>query len=160
MQDTIAELICYTETIRMGLDYAVRHYESTADGMLHPNTLGINVTKYYYASHFHEMVKHLHDVAGGLVITLPEEAELRHPEAGAYLRKYLAVRADTDIEARMRVFTLIRDLTADAYGGWNLVTALQAGGGLKAQRVMMARTFDMGHARQAALSAAGVTPRK
>ena len=160
VQDTIAELICYTETIRMGLDYAVRHYESTADGMLHPNTLGINVTKYYYASHFHEMVKHLHDVAGGLVITLPEEAELRHPEAGAYLRKYLAVRADTDIEARMRVFSLIRDLTADAYGGWNLVTALQAGGGLKAQRIMMARTFDMGHARQAALSAAGVAPRK
>ena len=56
----------------------------------------------------------------------------------------------------MRVYTLIRDLTADAYGGWNLVTALQAGGGLKAQRITMARTFDMGHARKVALVAAGV----
>jgi len=57
----------------------------------------------------------------------------------------------------MRVFTLIRDMTADAFGGWHLVTALQAGGGLKAQRIMMARTFDMVGARTAALQAAGAT---
>ena len=31
----------------------------------------------------------------------------------------------------------------DAYGGWNPVTTLQAGGGLVAQRIMMNRTFDM-----------------
>lgn len=155
VQDSIAELICYAETIRMGLDYAVRHYESTPSGMLHPNTLGINVTKYYYASNFHQMVRHLHDVAGGLTITLPEEADLRHPEAGPYLRKYLMARNDTDVEQRMRVFSLIRDMTADAFGGWHLVTALQAGGGLKAQRIMMSRTFDMARARTAALRAAG-----
>lgn len=155
IQDVIAELICYSEQIRMGLDYAMRHYERTPSGMLHPDTLGINVTKYHYASNFHRMVGHLHDVAGGLVITLPEEADFRHPEAGAYLRKYLMARTDTDVEQRMRVFTLIRDMTADAFGGWNLVTALQAGGGLKAQRIMMARTFDMGRARNAALKAAG-----
>ena len=64
-------------------------------------------------------------------------------------------KADTDVEQRMRVFTLIRDMTADAFGGWNLVTALQAGGGLKAQRIMMSRTFDMPRARTAALRAAG-----
>ncbi|MGR8920364.1 MAG: 4-hydroxyphenylacetate 3-hydroxylase N-terminal domain-containing protein [Gammaproteobacteria bacterium] len=155
VQDTIAELICYAEMIRMGLDSAMRNYESTPSGMLHPNTLGINVTKYYYAANFHQMVRHLHDVAGGLTITLPEEADLRNPESGAYLRKYLVARDDTDIEQRMRVFTLIRDMTADAFGGWNLVTALQAGGGLKAQRIMMSRTFDMAGARQQALAAAG-----
>ena len=43
----------------------------------------------------------------------------------------------------MRVYNLIRDLTADAYGGWHLVVALQAGGGLSAQRVMMNRIYDM-----------------
>jgi 4-hydroxybutyryl-CoA dehydratase / vinylacetyl-CoA-Delta-isomerase len=157
VQDAISELICYAETIRMGIDYAVRHYESTPTGMLHPNTLGINVTKYYYASNYHQMVRHLQDVAGGLVITLPEEADLRNPESGAYLHKYLQALPGTDIEQRMRVFTLIRDITADAFGGWRLVTALQAGGGLKAQRIMMARTFDMVGARTAALHAAGAT---
>ncbi|MGE0487180.1 MAG: 4-hydroxyphenylacetate 3-hydroxylase N-terminal domain-containing protein [Gammaproteobacteria bacterium] len=155
VQDAISELICYAEMIRMGIDHACANYETTADGMLHPNILGINVTKYYYASNFHSMVKHLHDVAGGLVITLPEEADLRHPEAGAYLRKYMAAKPGTDVEQRMRVFNLIRDMTADALGGWYLVTALQAGGGLKAQRIMMARTYNMAKARQEALRAAG-----
>jgi 4-hydroxybutyryl-CoA dehydratase/vinylacetyl-CoA-Delta-isomerase len=55
----------------------------------------------------------------------------------------------------MRVYNLIRDLTADAYGGWHLVVALQAGGGLSAQRIMMNRTYDMAGARAAALAAAG-----
>ena len=156
VQDAISELICYAEMIRMGIDHAVQNCESTPDGMLHPNTLGINVTKYYYASNFHQMVKQLHDVAGGLVITLPEEADLRNPESGEYLRKYMMAKSDTDVEQRMRVFTLIRDMTADAFGGWYLVTALQAGGGLKAQRIMMARTYNMAKARQEALRAAGV----
>ena len=47
----------------------------------------------------------------------------------------------------MRVYNLIRDLTADAYGGWHLVVALQAGGGLSAQRVMMNRIYDMAGAK-------------
>jgi 4-hydroxybutyryl-CoA dehydratase/vinylacetyl-CoA-Delta-isomerase len=63
-----------------------------------------------------------------------------------------------DVETRMRVYNLIRDLTADAYGGWHLVVALQAGGGLSAQRIMMNRIYDMGGAKAAALAAAGVKP--
>jgi len=52
---------------------------------------------------------------------------------------------------------LIRDLTADAYGGWQFVVALQAGGGLNAQRIMMHRTYNMAAAKAKALAAAGVT---
>ena len=47
-------------------------------------------------------------------------------------------------------------MTADSLGGWNFVVALQAGGGLTAQRLMMNRTYDMATAKQKALKAAGV----
>jgi len=155
-QAALAELICYERMIRMGLEHACRSYESTPSGMVHPSTLGINVTKYYFAANYHAMVQRLHDLGGGLVLTLPSEADLRHPEAGAYLRKYLHTKKDVEVEERMRVLNLIRDLTADAYGGWHLVTTLQAGGGLAAQRTMMNRTYDLAAARRAALAAAGV----
>ena len=56
----------------------------------------------------------------------------------------------------MRIYNLIRDLTADAYGGWHLVTTLQAGGGLVAQRIMMNRTYDLERARRKAKKAAGI----
>ena len=59
----------------------------------------------------------------------------------------------------MRVYNLIRDLTADAYGGWQFVVALQAGGGLVAQRMMMNRTYNMIQAKARALEAAGALPK-
>lgn len=154
-QSSIAELICYAEMLRMGLDYACSHFERTPSGMIHPNILAINAAKYYYAANYHNAVKYLQDLSGGLVITLPTETDLRNPESGKYIRKYLHTRQDVDVEDRMRVYNLIRDLTADAYGGWHLVVALQAGGGLNAQRIMMNRTYDMAAAREAALVAAG-----
>ena len=43
----------------------------------------------------------------------------------------------------MRLFHAIRDLTADAFGGWHLVTNLQSGGGLFAQRVVARKHYDM-----------------
>jgi 4-hydroxybutyryl-CoA dehydratase/vinylacetyl-CoA-Delta-isomerase len=156
--NTIAELICYAEMLRMGLDYACKNYESTPTGMIHPNSLAVNTAKYYYAANYHDAVKKLHDLAGGLVLTLPSEADLRNEVSGRYIRKYLATKPSVDVETRMRVYNLIRDLTADAYGGWHLVVALQAGGGLSAQRVMMNRIYDMAGAKAAALAAAGVRP--
>jgi 4-hydroxybutyryl-CoA dehydratase/vinylacetyl-CoA-Delta-isomerase len=157
--NTIAELITYAEMLRMSLDYACRHFEQSPSGMVFPNVLAINAAKYFYAANFHQTVRHLHDLSGGLVLTLPMEADLRHPEAGKYIRKYLHTKPDVDVEDRMRVYNLIRDLTADAYGGWQFVVALQAGGGLSAQRIMMNRTYDLARAKQRALAAAGVKPK-
>jgi 4-hydroxybutyryl-CoA dehydratase/vinylacetyl-CoA-Delta-isomerase len=158
-QASIAELITYAEMIRMGLDFACRHYEKTPSGMIFPNTLAINAAKYYYAANYHQTVRYLHDLGGGLVLTLPLEADLRNEESGKYIRKYLHTKPTVDVEQRMRVYNLIRDLTADAYGGWQFVVALQAGGGLVAQRVMMNRTYHMNRAKERALKAAGALPK-
>jgi 4-hydroxybutyryl-CoA dehydratase/vinylacetyl-CoA-Delta-isomerase len=159
-QNTIAELICYAEMLKMSLDYACSHYEKTPSGMVYPNALAVNAAKYYYAANYHNMVKYVHDLSGGLVVTLPSEADLRNEESGRYMRKYLRTKSSVDVETRMRVYNLIRDLTADAYGGWHLVVAIQAGGGLAAQRFMMNRIYDMEGAKAMALTAAGVVPER
>jgi 4-hydroxybutyryl-CoA dehydratase/vinylacetyl-CoA-Delta-isomerase len=156
VQSCVAEMVCYAQVIRMGLDWAVRNFERTPSGMVHPNVLGVNVAKYYYAANYHHIIQLLHDLGGGLVLTLPTEGDLRNPESGAYLRKYLHTTPDVDVEERMRIYNLIRDLTADAYGGWHLVTTLQAGGGLVAQRIMMNRTYDLDAAKRKAKKAAGI----
>ncbi len=92
------------------------------------------------------------------MLTLPLETDLRNEDTGRYIRKYLHTKSNVDVENRMRVYNLIRDLTADAYGGWHLVVALQAGGGLSAQRLMMNRIYDMKRAKEKALKAAGALP--
>jgi 4-hydroxybutyryl-CoA dehydratase/vinylacetyl-CoA-Delta-isomerase len=146
-QASIAELITYAQMLKMSLDYACRHYEKTETGMVYPNTLAINTAKYYYAANYHQTVRYLHDLSGGLVLTLPGEADLRNPETGKYIRKYLHTKPTVDVETRMRVYNLIRDLTADAYGGWHFVVALQAVGGHSAHRYMMSRTFDIARSK-------------
>ena len=154
---SIAELMQFATMLRVTQEYACANYATTPSGMIHPNILAINAGKFHYASHYHAMVKILQDLGGGLVITLPSLKDLENPESGAYLRKYLHTKPGVDIEDRMRVFNTIRDMTADSYGGWLLVTALQAGGGLNAGRIMLNRAFDIGHARKIAMKAAGIS---
>ena len=153
---TIAELIQFATLLRISLEYACSRYARTESGMIHPDVLAINAGKYYYTSNYHTMVKYLQDLAGGLVITLPSVKDLQNPQSGAYIRKYLHTKPDVSVEARMRVFNAIRDMTADSYGGWLLVTALQAGGGLNAGRIMLYRAFDLRAAREAAKRVAGI----
>lgn len=157
IQEKITELIFYAEMLRMALDNSVRNYQTTEDGMVYPSPLEINVGKYYGASNWHTMVRHVHDISGGIVVTLPSEADLRNEETEAYLRKYLHTKSDVDVEDRMKLINLIRDLTADAYGGWELVTTIQAGGGLAAQKIVTYRSYDLDSAKEAAKEAAGIS---
>ncbi len=64
----------------------------------------------------------------------------------------MSTGADVDGEYRTRLFHAIRDLTADAYGGWQPVTNVQAGGGLYAQRIVTRKHYDL-DARQAGRAA-------
>lgn len=154
---SIAELMQFATVLRIMLEYACANYRTMPSGMIYPDVLAVNAGKFHYASNYHRIVQILQDMAGGLVITLPSVKDLQHPEAGAYMRKYLHTKPGIAVEDRMRVFNTIRDMTADSYGGWLLVTALQAGGGLNAGRIMLNRAYDIEHARAAAKKAAGIS---
>ena len=65
-------------------------------------------------------------------------------------------RNKDELRDRMRLFNLVRDLTADSYGGWENVTTIQAGGGLAAQRIVALRSYDLEAAKQRARTAAGI----
>jgi hypothetical protein len=76
------------------------------------------------------MMRHLHDIAGGAVLTAPSVADLQNRETRPFIEKYFNTGTGFTAEERLRLFHAIRDLTADSYGGWHLVTNLQSGGGL------------------------------
>jgi 4-hydroxybutyryl-CoA dehydratase/vinylacetyl-CoA-Delta-isomerase len=90
------------------------------------------------------------------VVTAPSVADLENPEIGPLVRKYMGTGPGVDGEYRLRLFHAIRDLTADAYGGWKQVTNLQAGGGLYAQRIVTRKFYDLAGAKRKALALAGL----
>jgi 4-hydroxybutyryl-CoA dehydratase/vinylacetyl-CoA-Delta-isomerase len=160
VKDKIAGLINYATLIRAGVEAAIQNASFTPEGWASPDELYTNSAKFYAAEQFSQMVRNLHDIAGGSVLTAPSLRDLRNPETGAYLEKYMRTMEGVDAEYRMRLFHAIRDFTADAYGGWQHVTMLQAGGGLYAQKVIVAKHYDMSRAKSLALDVAGIHDRE
>ena len=65
-----------------------------------------------------------HGDAVALATTLHDALAASHTPLAAPGPAAAPAKPDVDVEDRMRVYNLIRDLTADAYGGWQFVVAL------------------------------------
>ena len=157
IKEKIAEMIIHASVVRACYEAAIAHARAGEFGAVFPDELYTNAGKYTGAANYHLMVRHLHDIAGGAVVTAPSISDLENDDVGPLLRKYMATRSDVDGEYRTRLFHAIRDLTADSYGGWTQVTNVQAGGGLYAQRIVTRKHYDLDRARQLALAAAGLS---
>lgn len=155
IREKISELIVYATVIRGCLEAAITHAENL-DGFYYPNELYTNAAKFYGAANYNVMVRNLHDLAGGAVVTAPTLADRENPATGPFIDKYMSTGPKVPAERRMRLFHAIRDVTADAFGGWHLVTNLQSGGGLYAQRIVTRKHYDMARAKRIAEETAGL----
>lgn len=158
VREKIAEMLMYATLVRGGLEAAVANSEVSSEGWYFPNELYTNAAKHYGAAEYHRMVKHLHDIGGGAIVTAPSMEDLAHPEVGPALKKYMATKEGIDGEYRTKLFHAIRDFSAEGYGGWQLVTMLQSGGGLYAQRLVARKHYDMDRAKRMGLEVAGIDP--
>lgn len=156
IRDKICEIIIYATLVRAGLEAAITHAHATPEGWVYPSELYTNAAKHFGAAEFSHMVRHLHDIGGGAILTAPTMDDLRNDEIGPYVAKYMKTMEGVDAEYRMKLFHAVRDITADTYGGWQLVTMIQSGGGLFAQRLVAAKHYDIAAAKRLALEAAGL----
>jgi 4-hydroxybutyryl-CoA dehydratase/vinylacetyl-CoA-Delta-isomerase len=157
VREKIDDMMIHATLLRAGLEAALMHSHVTSEGYYYPDDMFTNVTKYQGAANFNLMVRHLHDIAGGAVVTAPSMADFDNEELRPLLNKYMATGPDVSGEYRTKLFHAIRDTTADAYGGWHQVTNLQSGGGLFAQRVVTRKHYDLERARAMALKVAGLS---
>jgi len=158
IKEKISEMIIHATVVRACLEAALSHSQAGPFGAMFPDELYTNAGKYTGAAAYNLMVRHLHDIAGGAVVTAPSIADLENPDTGPLLKKYMTTGSSADGEYRIRLFHTIRDLTADSYGGWRAVTNIQAGGGLYAQRIVTRKHYDLDRAKAMALAAAGLSP--
>ncbi|MEQ9450472.1 MAG: 4-hydroxyphenylacetate 3-hydroxylase N-terminal domain-containing protein [Pseudomonadales bacterium] len=151
IKEKISEMMINATLIRATLEAAIENCSITSDGAAFPNELYTNVGKYHGAANYSLMVRHLHDIAGGSVLTTPSIADFESEETGHLIRKYMGTSQEVDGLYRAKLFHAIRDTTADALGGWSAVTNIQAGGGLYAQRIVSRLHYDLEQAKRMAL---------
>jgi 4-hydroxybutyryl-CoA dehydratase/vinylacetyl-CoA-Delta-isomerase len=150
IKEKISEMIIHATLIRSSLEAAISNCKVDTAGAVFPDELFTNAGKYYGAANYSLMVRHLHDIAGGSVLTAPSIADLENPDVGPLLLKYMKTMDGVDGEWRVRLFHTIRDTTSDAYGGWKSVLNIQAGGGLYAQRIVTRKHYDLDGAKESA----------
>jgi len=156
VRDKLARLIMYLHTGR-GLTTAAASECRVREGIAVPDPIMTNAGKYQFARGYHDAVRDVQDLAGGLIVTGPAEEDWAAPEVRALIEPFLAGRASVGAEDRLRVMNLIRDLVASDLGGYLEVLAIHAEGSLETQKLTVLMDYDLAPLKQAAARAAGVT---
>lgn len=110
-----------------------------------------NVTRIPY-----EIARLADDIAGGLLITMPSEADLLDEKIGPLVEKYLAGRNGVPTVDRMRVLRLLESYTNGPLGAAYCTESMHGAGSPQAQRIMIARQGNLGHKMGLASALAGV----
>jgi len=159
IRDKLATMAVYARMCRAGWEAALAHAHTNAAGMVVPDDSFIYSTRAYGVTNYSEMAGWVHDIGGGLILTAPSIADYENEATHMYVEKYMSTGATVRGEDRLRMFHLIRDLTADTYAGWSKLNNQMIGGGLFAQKLSALDTYPMDVAKEKANAAAHVTKR-
>jgi aromatic ring hydroxylase len=155
VREKLTWLISYAETVRMLTKLAA--IQCSNDGtMAVPNARTVNIAKLHFASNYHQALMHVQDLTGGLLVTAPAEEDLRNPETGPSIDRYLGA-AGVSAEERLRTINLISDLTTGELGGYHAVLAIHAEGSLEAEKLTILREYDQERAKNYARRMAGTS---
>jgi len=110
VKDKITEVIIYLETLKALCNAACADYKMIA-GIAVPNPVITNIAKYHFAHQYHEIVRIVQDLAGGLLVTRPSYLDYCVPELKDDIDKYCGGKTGIPTEHRLRMFDLIRRMT-------------------------------------------------
>ena len=146
VKDKIIEMIHLAETVYSGSVACSSLGSKTKSGAYYPDPLLANCTKHNITRNIYEISRLAHDVAGGIMATLPFNNDLKSPDVGKYVNKYLAGVEGVPTEARMKILRLIENMT----GGTCLVESMHGAGPPQSQRVMYQRLGNLNQKMQLA----------
>ncbi|MHB1126406.1 MAG: 4-hydroxyphenylacetate 3-hydroxylase family protein [Bacillota bacterium] len=152
VRDKVAEMIHLTETLYGGSIACSSEGKKMPSGSFMVEPLLANVVKHNVTRFIYEISRLAHDIAGGLIATLPAEQDFRDPKIGPLLDKYFKGVADVPTEHRVRMTRLIENMTS----GTALAESMHGAGSPQAQRVMFLRQGNLEHKKRLAERLAGI----
>ena len=156
IKDKLIEMIHLNETLyACGIACSSQGSKTEAGNyqidMLLANVCKQNVTRFPY-----EIARLAEDIAGGLMVTMPSEKDLKDEVLGPYIEKYLKGVASVSTENRMRILRLIENLTLGTAAVGYRTESMHGAGSPQAQRIMIARQSNMEHKKSLAKKIAGI----
>ena len=156
VKDKLIEMIHLNETLYCcGIACSSQGFKTKAGNyqidLLLANVCKQNVTRFPY-----EIARLAEDIAGGLMVTAPSEADLRDEKLGADVEKYLKGVSGVSTENRLRILRLIENLTLGTAAVGYRTERLHGAGSPQAQRIMIARQGNLQHKKELAKTIAHI----
>jgi 4-hydroxybutyryl-CoA dehydratase/vinylacetyl-CoA-Delta-isomerase len=145
VRDKLIEMIHLNETLyACGIACSSQGHQ-TASGNYLIDLLLANVCKQNVTRLPYEIARLAEDIAGGLMVTMASEKDLRHPEIGKVVEKYLKGVASVPTENRCRVLRLIENITLGTAAVGYRTESMHGAGSPQAQRIMISRQGNLEH---------------
>lgn len=152
IKDKLSWLTMYVEGTDALGKLACMECVADESGMVYPSPMYSNIAKLFFADNFHQAVKHLQDIAGGIAATVPDFRDFLNPQTRPLLEKYLSAKDGVPAEHRIRAINLVKDISSS----WHGVTTVHAEGSLAAQRLSIFALADFERYKSAAKRAARI----
>jgi len=143
IKDKLIEMIHLNETLYACGIACSSEGQKTQAGNYQIDLLLANVCKQNVTRFPYEIARLAEDIAGGIMVTMPSEADFRSKEVGHYVEKYLRGVDSVPTEDRMRVLRLIENMTLGTAAVGYRTESLHDSGSPQAQRIMIARQGNL-----------------
>lgn len=159
VRELFVEMIKYTESTKALARTAYSEPEDFGgSGLYVASRLSSNMAKLYFASNFHEFVRNIQDIAGGLVVTQPTYQDWQHEELNPYLKKYMGGAGNFSAEERMKLMSMLHHMVASDFSGWHEICTIHAEGSFAAQKMMLLAEAPMEMYKERARKTVGLRP--
>ncbi len=158
IRDKINRMIQLNETMMSGSLACAYEGHKEPSGTYYVNPLLANVSKYNVTQFPYEIAKLAHELAGGSLVTLPSEKDLKNPKIGELVAKYLKGVDGIPPENRIRVLRLIENITMGTGAVGYLTESMHGAGSPMAQQIMINRLSNIEGMKEAAKRLCGIKP--
>jgi 4-hydroxyphenylacetate 3-monooxygenase len=159
VQEKLATLACYRETINAHLTAAIAMAETSPGGLLMPNQSLLYTGRVVALSQLPQMMHIARELCGGQICITPDAASFADPDVSAWLDKYYSINEQWVAEDRRKLLAFARDLLNSDYAGHRLTFQLFAQSPPFAQLGAVYRNFDFAGPLELVKSAAGLSDR-
>jgi aromatic ring hydroxylase len=145
IKDDLLDIIYYKEILLMSAISAA--YTPVIDEEIAiPNPRYTNIGKLYTNTHFHNIIKDIIDIAGGIIVTMPSEEDLNNEEEKRYIEKYL--RGAVNGKNRIKILKLVKELAASFLTDRWLTSMIHAEGSIEVSKIALLRDYDIKSAEE------------
>ncbi len=156
VKDKLIEMTHLNETLYSGGIACSANGWKTASGNYMVDTLLANVCKQNVTRFPYEIARLAEDLAGGIMVTCPSETDLRDPELGPYVEKYLKGVDSVPTINRLKIMRLIENLTLGTAAVGYRTESLHGAGSPQAQRIIISRQSDLAGKKDLAKAIVGI----